>query len=347
MSARQNLNRFILGLVVVLLVSSAYAAQPFYAGKTLAIVVGYPAGGGYSAYAQVISKHLGKHIPGHPTVIVQHMPGGGSIVAANHLFNRSKPDGLTIGMVNMFNMYSSYVGKSEGVFFDVAKLNYIGNLRSGLPILLMRSDSFASFEAIKSAKRPVRLGHARKGDGNHLFALAVEEGLGVKFNHIFGYGGGGEIDLGLERGELDGRAANLNSYLVSKPDWIKRGFVKILVQGGIAGKEGNIVRDPRIPEVPPIRELFPKERVEQLMDFNSVGELLAGVYVAPPKTPEEQLKVVREGFLKTLNDPVFLAEAERLNLEITPMGAKEVEEIVKRALKVPPELVDWIKTIRE
>ncbi|MBI2986501.1 MAG: hypothetical protein HYY45_07020 [Deltaproteobacteria bacterium] len=338
---------FVLGVSFILLVSLAQSAQPFYAGKTLTILVGYPPGGGYSAYAQVIARHLGKHIPGNPVVIVQHMPGGASIVAANHLFNRAKADGLTIGSLNMFNMYSNYVGKSEGVFYDLAKWSYIGNTRSGIQIFLMRSDSYASFEAIKSAKRPVRLGYATKGDGHHLFGLAVEEGLGVKLNHIFGYGGGGEIDLGLERGELDGRSANLNSYLVSKPDWIKGGFVKILAQGGSAGREGKIIRDPRIPDVPTILELFPKERVQQLMDFASVGELISGVYVAPPKTPEDNLKVLREGFLNTLNDPDFLADAKRLNLEINPMGAKQVEAIVKRALKVSPELVDWVKTVRK
>jgi tripartite-type tricarboxylate transporter receptor subunit TctC len=343
----KTISAFMLSFALFFGFAPAHAAESFYAGKTLTIVVGYPPGGGYAAYAQVLSRHIGKHIPGNPTVVVQHMPGGGSIVAANHLFNRTKPDGLTIGMVNMFNMYSSHVGKGEGVFFDVSKWSYIGNLRSGLPILLMRSDSFPTFEAIKSAKRPVRLGHARKGDGHHLFALAVEEGLGVKFNHIFGYGGGGEIDLGLERGELDGRAANLNSYLVSKPDWIKSGFVNVLVQGGIAGKEGNIVRDPRIPQVPTIRERFPKDRVDQLMDFNSVGELLAGVYVAPPRTPDDRLKLLRDGFLKTLNDAFFQAQAEKLNLEITPMSSKEVEEIVKRALKVSPEILEWIKQLKE
>jgi tripartite-type tricarboxylate transporter receptor subunit TctC len=337
---------FMLGFVLAGILP-AHAAQPFYDGKTLTIIVGYPPGGGYAAYAQVLSKYLGKHIPGNPTVIVQHMPGGGSIVAANHLYNRAKPDGLTIGMVNMFNMYSSQIGKSEGVFFDVSKWSYIGNLRSGMPILLMRSDSFPTLDAIKTASRPVRVGHARKGDGHHLFALAVEEGLGVKFNHIFGYGGGGEIDLGLERGELDGRAANLNSYLISKPEWIKTGFVNVLVQGGVAAKDGKIVRDPRIPKVPTIRERFPQDRVDQLMDFNSVGEVLAGVYVAPPKTPDDRLKVLREGFLKALNDPVFLAQTEKLNLEITAMSHKEVEEIVRRALKVSPEILDWIKQVRE
>ncbi|MBI4524726.1 MAG: hypothetical protein HY695_13055 [Deltaproteobacteria bacterium] len=339
--------RFILGWACVLLASSAHAAQPLYAGKTLTILVGYPPGGGYAAYAQVISKHLGKHIPGNPTVIVQHMPGGGSIVAANYLFSRAKPDGLTIGSVNMFNMYSSFVGKSEGVFFDLAKWNYIGNTRSGIPIFLMRSDSYPSFEAIKNAQRPLRLGHARKGDGHHLFAVVVEEGLGVKFNHIFGYGGGGEIDLGLERGELDGRAANLNSYLVSKPDWIKRRFVTILLQGGIADSTGKIIRDPRISSVPTVMETFSKPRIRQLMDFTSIGELLSGVYLAPPKIAEENLRILREGFLKTLNDPAFLADAERSNLEISPMGAKQVEEIVRRALKVPPELIDWINTLRK
>jgi len=332
-----------LGLFMAAGAVSAEAAEPYYAGKTVTIIVGYATGGGYSAYARAVAKYLGRHIPGNPTVIVRYMPGGGSIIAANYIYNVSPPDGLTIGAVNMFNMYSNTMAKTEGVRFDLANMDFVGNLRSGNAILMMRSDSYPTLDAIRKAKEPIHLGHAVKGDGHHMFGVAMEIGLGANLRHIFGYGGGGEIDLALERKELDGRAANLNSYLISKPDWIKGGFVKILSQEGVPGQDGKMIRDSRIPDVPTIQELFPDNKtVRQLMNFVSVSDLLSGIYIAPPKTPDDLLAILRTAFLATLNDPDFLAEAERYSLEITPMGPQEVEAIVKRALNISPEVVKMV-----
>ena len=323
--------------------SPAKAADPYFAGKTVTIIVGYGAGGGYSAYARVLSKYLVRHVPGSPTVIVRQMPGGGSLIAANYIYNVSKPDGLTMGMVNMFNMYGNYMAKTDAVRYDLTNINFIGNLRSGNPIFMMRSDTYPSLEAIKAATRPIQIGYAVKGDGHHVFGTAMGIGLGVNIHHSFGYTGGGEIDLALERKETDGRVANLNSHLIAKPDWIRSGFVKVLSQQGAVDRNGDIVRDPRIAEVPTIRELFPgNTAVQQLVDFSSIGDLLSGIYIAPPKTPDDVLTILRTGFMATLNDPDFLAEAEKFSLDITPMGATEIESIVDRALKVSPEVVKLV-----
>lgn len=328
-------------------VTAARAADQFYAGKAVNLVVGYAPGGGYAAYAQVIAKHLGKHIPGEPTIVVQHMPGAGSIVAANHLFNVAKPDGLTIGSVNMFNLYSNYMAKEGDIHFDLTSWSYVGNARSGNAVFLGVGDTIPSLDAMKRATKPITVGAAVPGDGHHMFSLAVAEGLGLNLRNTFGYSGGGEIDLALERKEIDARVANLNSYLISKPDWIKSGFVKILIQNGMT-QGGEMVRDPRIGDVPTLRELAPNNvKVRQLMNFASVSELLALVYLAPPKTPPAQLAILRDGFQKMLADADFLAEAEKFKLEITPMDARDVEQIVKRSLEVDPEVLELIKQIKK
>jgi tripartite-type tricarboxylate transporter receptor subunit TctC len=329
-----------LGLFIAANSSSAKAADPYFAGKTLTIIVGYGAGGGYTAYARVLSKYLVRHISGNPTVIVRQMPGGGSLIAANHIYNVSKPDGLTIGMVNMFNMYGNYMAKTDAVRYDLTNINFIGNLRSGNPVFMMRSDTYPSLEALKAANRQVHLGYAVKGDGHHVFGTAMGIGLGINIHHSFGYTGGGEIDLALDRKEIDGRVANLNSHLIAKPDWIKSGFVKVLSQQGTIDRNSNVVRDPRIADVPTIRELFPDNTVVQhLVDFSSIGDLLSGIYVAPPKTPDDLLAILRAGFMATINDPDFLAEAEKFSLDITLMDAAEIQRIVDRALKVSPDVV--------
>jgi len=325
----------------------AKAVDSYYAGKTLTVVVGYPPAGGYASYATIIARHLGQHIPGNPTVIVKHMPGAASIVAANHLFNVARPDGLTIGSVNMGNLYSTALARGDNVQYDLAKLDYIGNARSGNSVLFGRADTYPTLDSIRAAKKPVVLGISQRGDGHHLFGVNMQEGLGVPFSFIAGYGGGGEIDLALERKEIEVRVANLNSYLISRPDWIKSGFVRPLVQSGTPDSTGKIQRDPRIKDVPTVPELFPgNQRIQQIEDFSSVGDLLGLVYVATPGTPKDLLKILQDGFMATLTDPTFLEEAKGFSLEITPMSAQEVEAVVKRALQVSPEILDRIKSIK-
>jgi tripartite-type tricarboxylate transporter receptor subunit TctC len=312
----------------------------YYAGKTVTVIVGYAPGGGFSTYAQMFAKYLSRHIPGNPTVIVQHMPGAGSVVAANYIYNVSKPDGLTIGAISTFNLYSSYMTKANGVQFDLAKMAFVGNLRSGNGVLMMRADEFSSLDRIKNSSRPVVMGEGYKGSNHHLYALALEEGMKVNFQHIFGYNGGNDLDLALQRKEVDGRVGNLNTYLVSKPDWIHGDFIKILTQNGKVDKDGKIVRDSRIPDVPTVDELFPgNKKVQQLMDFVAVSDELAGVYIMPPSTPADLAEILRGSFMATLEDPDFNTEAKKYDLELTPMTASEVQLVLGRALNVSDDII--------
>jgi tripartite-type tricarboxylate transporter receptor subunit TctC len=347
--ARTRKVKVILAAFISVIWCSGAVSGQYFAGKTLTLITGYGAGGGYSAYSQALAKYLGRHIPGNPSVVTQEMPGAGSLVAANYIYNAARSDGLTIGLVNMFNLYSNYMFKAVGVHYDLTKMTFIGNVRSGNSIFLVRRQSYPDLEAVEKARKPIHIGFATKGDGQYIFGLAMGTGLGVDLKPITGYGGGGgEIDLALARGEIDGRVANLNSYLISKPEWIKSGFVKILVQEGVFRSGGAFTRDPRIPDVPTIQEVFPKNaKVSDIVDFGSLADLLSGVYIAPPKTSPEELLTLRTSFIATLKDPDFLADARKFDLEITPMNSEEVEAIVHRALSAAPEVVESIRKLTQ
>jgi len=344
----QMILALLVGLTVLASSLTAAEERPFYEGKTLTIIVGYPPGGGYGPYAVLISRYLGKHIQGNPNVVVQYMPGGGSLVAANHLFNRASPDGLTIGAVNMGQMFASQVAKSDVVQYDITQWKFIGNASITNDILIMRSDSpYASLEALKKAKEPARIGYLAQGDGHHMFGTVIEEALGTRFKSVIGYLGGGAADLALERGEIDGRTGNIITYLIQRSDWIKSGLVKILVQGGVVEENGKTIRDPRISNVPLVLELSSSPRVKKLHDFTALGNLIGKVYVAPPKTADDRVAILRKAFLDTLKDPALLSEAEKLKIEITPMGAKEVAAVLKDALAVDPETVEFFQRLRK
>jgi tripartite-type tricarboxylate transporter receptor subunit TctC len=339
---------FTFAMALAACLATPAAADNYYAGKTLTIVVGYAPAGGYASYATLIAKHIGRYIPGNPAVIVKHVPGAGSVVAANQVYNLGKADGLTLASINMFNLYSTAMTGGSSVKYDLTKFQYIGNARSGNSVLLGRNDSYPTLDALRAAKKPIILGVGAKGDGHHLFGYNMQSGFGIPFSFIAGYGGGGEIDLALERKEIDVRVANLNSYLVSKPTWMESGFVRPLVQSGVPDGKGGVKRDPRMPKVPTVIELFPDNRsIKELESFASLGDLLALVYVAPPDTPPELVKVQREAFMGTLSDATFLKEAEGFNLEITPMSGPEVEATVRNALGISAEVINLIKTLKE
>src|SRR5919197_4366507 len=185
------------------------AAQPSFAGKTVTIIVGYKPGGGYDATARMIARHLPKHLPGKPTVIVQNMPGGNSIIAANHLYNVAKPDGLTIGTFNR-NLPIAQLTNVQGVKFDMRKFAWIGSAANETTILAIRTDlPYKSFEELRKAKEPVVIGSTGPGANTHDFPLLLKDVLGVKLKIVSGYSSSSDIMLAIERKEVDGRAGSL------------------------------------------------------------------------------------------------------------------------------------------
>jgi tripartite-type tricarboxylate transporter receptor subunit TctC len=334
---------FLFGFVLLSGIPQA-AAQEFFKGKSVTIVVGNSVGGAQDDWARFLAQHLGKHIPGNPSIIVQNMAGAGGIVAANHIYNIAKPDGLTLGMVNPAIYTDQLLGAKE-IKFDWPKFAWIGSPEQIDQVLFMRTDTpYKTLEDIrKAAEAPRCASLARSGLGYFLPKL-MEEGLGMKFQMVVGYGGGGEMNLAIEKGEVVCRAGTVSAYVSREPTrtWIKSGFVRALVQSGSK-------RFSKLPDVPTIYELFDAhktpeatKRVAKVM--LSSGELGRPI-MAPPATPADRIKILRDAFAKSMNDPALLAEAKKRNWDIDLLNGEELEALAKEIMIQPPDVVERVRKI--
>ncbi len=335
---------FFLFVPSLLLFFSRAAAQEFYKGKTITIIVGNSVGGAQDDWARFIAQHLGRHVPGNPSIIVQNMPGAGGIVAANHVYNIAKPDGLTIGMVNPAIYTDQLLGAKE-VRFDWTKFGWIGSPERIDQVLFMRTDTpYKTLDDIRKAPEPPRCASlARSGLGYFLPRL-MEEGLGIKFQIVVGYGGGGEMNLAIEKGEAVCRAGTVSAYVAREPTrtWIKTGFVRALVQSGTR-------RFSKLPDVPTIYELYDAHNVPDatkrvarvMLSSGDLGRPL----MAPPATPADRIKVLRDAFAKSMTDPALLAEAKKRNWDIDLLHGEALEAMAKEIMQQPPEVIERVKKI--
>src|SRR5882762_4550770 len=257
------------------------AAQPNFSGRTITILVGYKPGGGYDATARMIARHLPQHLAGKPTVIVQNMPGGNSIIAANHMYNVAKPDGLTIGTFNR-NLPIAQLTSVEGVKFDMRRFAWIGSAANETTILAIRADlPYKTFEELRKAKEPVVIGSTGPGANTHDFPLLLKDLLGVNLKIVSGYSSSADIMLAVERKEVDGRAGSFTSL---RP-FIDRKLVRPLIRA--RSNEAGI-------EYLPIDESFaPTPRAKAIMALRSAPEVIARPYVLPPGTSADIVKVYR------------------------------------------------------
>ena len=226
-------------------------AEDFYKGKTIRLIVGNSTGGAMDDWGRFVALYLGKHIPGNPDVVVQNMPGAGAIIAANYIYNVAKPDGLTLGVVNPANYIDQLLGSKE-VKFDWPKFSWIGSPERVDQVLFMRTDGpYKTIDELRAAKKPPRCAALARAGLGYLLPRLFEEALGVKFNMVLGYGGGGEMNLAIEKGEVQCRAGTVSAYVGREPTrtWIKNGVVRAVTQSGIK-------RYPKVPETPTIYELM-------------------------------------------------------------------------------------------
>jgi len=334
---------FSLLLALAFLPTSAQAnSHDFFKGKAVRIVVGNSVGGGMDDWARFIALFLGKHIPGSPTVVVQNMPGGGTIIAANHVYNIAKPDGLTLGLVNP-GIYIDQLLRAAEVRFDWPKFSFIGSPERYDQVLFMRADGpYKTLEDIRKATEPPRCATQARTTLSYFFPKLIEEGLGLKVNLVAGYGGGGEMNLAIEKGEAHCRSGTVSAYVSREPtrSWIKSGFVRALVQSGAT-------RYPKLPETPTIYELLEahkasdtSKRVTKVM--LSSGDL-GRPFFAPPGTPADRVKVLRAAFAKTMNDPELLAEAKKRGWDIDLTTGDELEKLAKEIMVQPPDVIERVK----
>jgi tripartite-type tricarboxylate transporter receptor subunit TctC len=322
--------------------SSGRAQAPYYQGKTITIVVGTVSGDLYDLYARAIALYMGRHLPGNPNIIAQNMPGAGHMIAANFIYTVAKPDGLTLGAINAGLYFEQLVGRAE-VKFDWPKYTWVGNATKSPQVLYMRADSpFKTIEDVRSAKEPPKCGTTGTGNMGYLVPKLLEETVAAKFNVISGYQGGNEIDLAVERGEIQCRSLSTEAYFSREPfhTWRKNGFSRELVQGGRTRIETLV-------NVPTIYELMDKYKTPDTGRRLASTLLASGdfhrPYLAPPKIRPELVKTLREAFNKTMKDPDFLAETKKKKLDIDATTGEEVEALTKEVMSQPKEVVERLK----
>ena len=303
------------------------AAQPNFAGKTITIIVGYKPGGGYDGTARMLARHLPQHIPGKPTVIVQNMPGGNSIIAANHMYNVAKPDGLTIGTFNR-NLPIAQLTGVQGVKFDITKFAWIGSAANETTILAIRDDlAYKTFADLRKAKEPVVIGSTGPGANTYDFPLLLKDMLGLNFKIVSGYSSSADIMLAVERKEVDGRAG---SYSSIQP-FIDRKLVRPVIRARSTDK--------RLQQLPLDEDLAPNPRAKAIMALRSAPEQIARPYVLPPNTPADIVKAMRDAFAATISDPATQAEAKKTQQDLEFTSGDEAEKILKEVLSQPKDIV--------
>jgi tripartite-type tricarboxylate transporter receptor subunit TctC len=316
-----------LALVALLLPITA-VAQPNFSGKTVTILVGYKPGGGYDATARMLARHLPSHLPGKPTVIVQNMPGGNSIIAANHMYVVAKPDGLTVGTFNR-NLPIAQLTKVQGVKFDMLKFEWVGSAANEATILAIRTDlPYRNFEELKKAKEPVVIGSTGPGANTHDFPLLLKELLGVNLKIVSGYSSSADIMLAVERKEVDGRAGSFTSL---KP-FIDRKLVRPIIRA--RSNESGI-------EQLPIDESFAATpRAKAIMALRSAPEVIARPYVLPPGTPADIVKMYRTAFAAAIRDPALVAESQKAQFDLDYTSGDEAVKVLKEVFSQPKDIVD-------
>jgi tripartite-type tricarboxylate transporter receptor subunit TctC len=336
----------VLAVLSVLFFSNTplYAQTPFYQGKTITIIVGTKAGDVYDLYPRLVGQHWTKHIPGNPNIIIQNVPGAASLIAANQVYNIAKPDGLTLGAIYPALYFDQLIKKTE-VKYDWAKIPWIGSTVTSNNLMYMRADTpYKSVEDVRKASAAPKCGSTGIASTGYYMPKLMEEVLGSKFDIVSGYQSGQDIDLAVERGEIQCRAFTITAYFAREPfiSWRKRNFTNVLIQSGNK-------RDARIKDVPTIYELMDRYKASDGARKLAKVILASGDFgrpiVATPGVPADRLKILRDGFDKTLADPAFLADAEKQRLEIDPTRWDEMEALAKDVMTTPPDVVARMKKL--
>ncbi len=319
---------FLLGLffLVALVDRPESLAAPYYAGKMMRIVVGAATGGAYDRNARLMAKHLPKYIPGAPTFIIENMVGASSIIAANHVYNIAKPDGLTIGIFNRALPFTQLV-KVEGVKFDITKFSWLGSVTVEPSVLALRTDlPYKTLDDLRKTKEPIPIGCSGISNQDAQFPLLLKEFCGLNISLVV-YKSANDALLSVERNEAQGKAgaySDLKSY-------ITRGLVRPWIRGRISMKE--------IDHLPMNEDLTNDKTGKTIMAMYSVSDILGRFYVAPPGTPAGQVNILREAFAKVVKDPEFLADAKKLLIDIKFTPPEEVLKVVTYTMNQPPAVI--------
>ena len=319
--------------------SSVFAQEQFFKDKTIRVVVGFSAGGGFDTYSRVIARYMGKHIPGNPSLIVENMTGAASLIAANHAYKVAKPDGLTILNFHGNQVLNQVMGK-PGIEFDARKFEYLGvPTQDSGACAFTKASGAATYEQLKSAKTPVKLGGVASGDTTYNTSKILKEALKLPIQLVAGYKGTAEIRLAAESGEVAGGCWQWESIKVIWRQGLESGNVSIALQV-------NPKPHPELKNVPNAIDLAASENARQLIKFGIHDPAaVTRLYAVSPGTPKDRVQILRKAFMDVLKDPEFVAEAKKSQLDTNPLTGEEVEKTVAGLFKIQPGLVAQLKEI--
>lgn len=308
-----------------------------YKDKTVRIIVGSPPGGMLDTYSRAISRHLDKHLPGRPTLVIENKPGAGTLLAANYLYKVAKPDGLTFGTF-IGNVVMAQLFAEKGIEFDARRFEWIGTAQRATAVcILTKASGITSLESWRASKRPIKLGGTGPGSNTDDIPKIIVASVGLPIQLVTGYKGSADIRQAAESGEVDGLCATWEIMKVSWSGALGAGEVNVILQ--VAPKP-----HPDLPKVPVAIDQAKTAEARQLIQAG-VHEPAAIIqpYAAPPETPKEQVQILRKAFADTMRDKEFLADTEKARLAINPLTGEEVEKMVAGFFKLDSALVSRLK----
>jgi tripartite-type tricarboxylate transporter receptor subunit TctC len=336
----KNVGLITLSLFLLVAFGSTAHGQEFYNNKTIRIVVGFSPGGGMDIYGRAIGRHLGKNIPGKPNVIVENMPGAGSLIAANYLYKQAKPDGLTIGSWIGGLVLQQVIGGQKGIEFDARKFEWIGvPAGDSSSCAVTKAGGVTSIEQWFAAKTPVKIGAMAPGSVTSDIPKILKAALNLPIQVVEGYKGTAEIRVAADSGEVDGGCWGWETIKIMWRQGLEAGNTKVLIQ--MLPK-----RHPDLPDVPNALELAKTQDARQLIKVGIVDPAtMVRALSLPPGTPKDRVKILRDAFMATMKDPQFLAEAKTAKLDLIPMPGEEVEKIVHGFFALEPRSVANLRDV--
>ena len=322
------------------------AIADFYRGKRLNLIVGYGPGGGYDVFARLLARHLGRFIPGNPPILVQNMPGAGSLIAANYLYSVAPKDGTVFGLFARDMPLLGLMGHNSNVQFDPRKFNWVGSssdFSDDAYVMIVRDD--APVKSIADVRQPggraLLLGGTADGATGGDVPRILQDALGLNIKLVLGYRDTAAVFLAMERGEVSGRITDLSAVQSLRPDWLKPGGdFRLLVQFGRESRHLDY------PDVPTARELALTPSARALIAFTETPLLtMARPYAAPPGVPQERVRTLQAAFRSAHGDPQFLDEARRLGIHVSPVTAADMVRAIEDMAQAPPEMLDRVRKV--
>ncbi|HEY2137297.1 MAG TPA: hypothetical protein VGH49_15505 [Xanthobacteraceae bacterium] len=311
-------------------IGRADSVADFYRGKTVEVYVGYSTGGGYDVYARMLARHMGRFIPGNPTLVPKNMEGAGSLRLANWLANAAPRDGTVFGTIGRGTAFDPVLGQ-PGAQFVASDFSWIGSMNNETSICAVWETSGVKTFADLLNKELV-VGAVSNNDDTGQFARVMNTVLGTKMKIVAGYPGGNDVVLAMERGEVQGRCGwSWSTVLATHLSWWKEHKINILVQLALA-------KHPDLPDVPLVTDLAKTGAQRQMLRMIFARQVMGRPFVAPPGVPADRLAALRTAFMQTLTDKEFLADSEKMNLEIAPVNGEKVDALVKEIYATPPEV---------